>query len=314
MVVDYAERWRLAVLVQMVENLNLDYPDRLVRVLLLSRTAARTWDTIVAELARGRTDLVDPLELGELAHARSAREAAYASAAAAFASQMDATPPLPEPPADLMDSAYQSPLTLHMAALAALQAVAEGEAPPATRDLSRYLLEHERRHWTASEGAVPGGGGLPAGVMEQFVFLATLCGPLGGVTAGRALLRQARLAADDAEAGRILAAHERLYPAVAAGETGASRSSTVLMPLRPDRLGEDLIGHLLARDAAAGQMLDDLLDDSSAALAAFPSALRRALTVLAAAAARHPAAQTALSTCSAGDRISQATRRARWWS
>ncbi|MFN2494617.1 MAG: tetratricopeptide repeat protein, partial [Pseudonocardiaceae bacterium] len=296
-VVDHAEHWRLAVLTQLVENLALDYPERRVRVLLLARSVPSLWPMLAAALHHGGAHLARPVELGEFIEP-AGRAQAFAEAAAAFALQLQ-VPQRPPPPEDLTAADYGSPLTLHMAALAAVCAAEQAQPLPDRQDLSRFLLGYERRHWNAP--SVDGHGPSPE-VIEQVVLLATLLGPFAGLAAGQTLLRQAGLADDPAEAARLVMAHERLYPSEppqpsdpvsSARATTGARATTkqTLVPLRPDWFGEDFVGQYLTRAPHTAQMLAELLTVGAPA----PPA-RRCLAVLAAAAPRHPAAAATLFT------------------
>src|SRR5262249_55912934 len=174
---------------------------------------------------------------------------------------------------------------------------------------SEYLLGHEARHWSAA--AAPDHG-VPVYVIERAVFVATLFGPAAGEAAAGALLHTATLTVSDGEARRILDVHRRLYPA--RPEAAAARDQStpaqfppdqsppdqstadpfipvddMLMPLRPDRLGEDFIGGYVARPDAK-RMLRALLASGQVE----PATARRCLAVLAAAGARHDTARMAL--------------------
>ncbi|PZS22982.1 MAG: hypothetical protein DLM61_24855, partial [Pseudonocardiales bacterium] len=290
-VVDYAERWRLEILAQLVHDLPLNYPDRRVRVLLLARPSPGLWQEMEAKLDRGGVDLTEPVELGEFVHDETGRAAAFTDAAQAFASQMKT--PVPrglQPPADLAAAEYTSPLTLHMSALAAVCAASANQPVPEVQDLSRFLLNHERRYWNARADA---GRGPSPEVIEQMAFLATVFGPVPGLSAGRALLRRAALADGDAEAGQLLRAHERLYPSnrtPLSDTTGGGLADVeTLLPLRPDRFGEDFVGQYLTQWPHAAPLLTELLATERDVLS-----LRRCLIVLAAASPRHPGAATTL--------------------
>jgi len=184
-----------------------------------------------------------------------------------------------------------------MAALAAVCAADQNEAAPARRDLSRFLLHHERRYWTAAASA--GGGSID--VIEQLVWLATLLGPLAGQAAATALLRRARLADGDAHASQLLTLHDWLYPITrpALPEPASDPMVEVptLLPLRPDRFGEDFIGqHLAGRPHSTALLADLIGDGSNLSAGSDVLAVRRCLIVLTAAADRHPAAVTTLFT------------------
>jgi len=290
-VIDYAERWRLAVLAQLVEALPLDYPRRVVRVLLLARPAVGLWEDIAAELDRSGIECPDPIALGELG---SDRVAVFGDAAAAFADRMQV--PAPSAPAAerLADPGFGSPLSLHMAALVAVCA-GRGDQVALKRpeDLSRFLLRHERRYWTATE-ARP--GGPRAAVLEQLAVLGTLLGPIRGQPAAAGLLRRVRLVDGDAAAVALLEIFDRLYPpgrSAPAPVDGVAEVVT-LSPLRPDRLGEDLVGLHLTGHPQTAALLAELLGTQDPAIGVDELALRRCLIVLAAAASRHAAAATAL--------------------
>ena len=288
-VLDYAERWRLAVLTQLVESLPMDSPGRRLRVLLLARPGPGLWDTIAAQLDRSGADLPDPLALGGF---DTDRTALFGQAADAFAARLQVPTAPPPPAAVLADTAYGSPLTLHMAALAAV-CTDRDPAPPGDRvgvaDLSRFLLRHERRGWTA----IGHQHGAPAAeVVEQVVVWGTLLGPVTSRAAAIGLLRRAGLADGDAHAATVLTAYERLYPAPRPdrAQIGVPVHVPTLVPLRPDRLGEDLVGLHLGDHPHTGELLSELLTQLDPAIGLDELGVRRCLIVLAAAAARHDTA------------------------
>jgi hypothetical protein len=288
-VVDYAERWRLGVLAQLVNVLPLEYPRR-VRVLLLARPRPGLWQDIAAELDRGTVDLPDPLALGEL---DTDRVAVFLDAATAFAARLRVpVPPAPSARA-LADPGYDSPLSVHTAALAAVCATGDDQdAPVRPQDLSGFLLRHERRSWIAATEAHPGVVGV--GVLEQLVVLGTLLGPVPGMAAAVGLLRRARLANDDAHAGQLLAVYERLYAAQRTDPRPGVPEVATLQPLRPDRLGEDLVGTALSSNPHTGALLAELLAELDPSLGVNELSVRRCLIVLAAAAIRHEGAAETL--------------------
>ncbi len=193
-------------------------------------------------------DLPPPIELGDLTD-ESDRTQAFHDAAEAFRTALE-LPPHDTPPPILAD--HGSALTLHMAALAAVCADRDHDPRPELQELSTYLLNHERRFW-------------PTDMFDQAattVFVATLFGPV--TDTGRDLLTQADVP------HTLLKWHRRLYP-----EEGP------LAPLRPDRLGEDYVAVHLAEEPDAKDLMWRLLIHEA-------GSTRRALTVLAAAADRHP--------------------------
>lgn len=120
-------------------------------------------------------------------------------------------------------------------------------------------------------------------MLERVVFVASLFGPVSCSSEARSWLCRAHLADGDAAADRLLAAHDRLYPART--EPHAER---VLPPLTPDRFAEDFIAAHLAQPRTA-ELLGELLSDGETG----PAAARQCLIMLAAA-ARYPAVRSVL--------------------
>ncbi|HSV67566.1 MAG TPA: tetratricopeptide repeat protein, partial [Mycobacteriales bacterium] len=278
-VVDYADRWPLPILAQMVDNLPYDYPKRTIRVLLLARPLAGLWRDVSATLNHGTIDLAEPEQLGDFTDDPAGREDAYAEAVAAFANRMGmATVELPSR-TDLDDEAYRSPLTLHMAALSAVCAHRDGQPAPTRQRLSDYLLAHETRYWQSVAT------GLTVDAIERVVFVSTLFGPVTGLGPACALLRRARLADGDAHARAVIDAHDRLYP---------THDESALPPLRPDRFGEDFLARHLKDHPRATASLAELLADAPNGTTPDTLSVRRCLSMLAATAARHTEARPVL--------------------
>ncbi len=238
-IIDYADRWPLPVLTGLVSELADERSERELRVLLLARPQRDFWETARAELGRAGTDLPDPVNLTEFTVPGDETERAYDTAVLAFQRELGYPPHKLPPPAGMRPC---DPLSLHMSALAAVCAHAEHKPPPHERDLSSYLLDHERRYWNSS-GAVDR-------TVESAAFTATLFGPFGSDSEARRWVRIARLADGDAEATRLLDTYRSLYPPSAHGE--------VLLPLRPDRLAEDFVAAQLA-DSSRRELVTDLL-------------------------------------------------------
>jgi hypothetical protein len=131
---------------------------------------------------------------------------------------------------------------------------------------------------------------MSASTIEEAVWWATLCGPVASRRSALDFLRGVGLADGDAEAGRVLQVYERLYPA-ARGEPAGDATVATLLPLQPDRLGEDFAGEYIATHDHAAERLADLAGSQAEDS---PFDLRRCVIVLAAAAGRHPAAAEAL--------------------
>lgn len=276
--IDYAERWILDDLLQMMHD--LAGPDRgRVRFLLTARPVGMWWYGLAHRLENDLDLSTEAMSLPVLAASRGRRRAEFVHARDCFAAAMGVTDAeAVPPPAALADDAYSVALTIHMAALAAVDAHLHAEtAPEDPGQLSEYLLGREYDHWRELH-ARP--GDLPAVApvtMGRTVFAASLTGPHDHAQ-GTALLQRAGLAADRAAAQPILDRHARCYP--------PQDPATVLEPLTPDRLAEDFLALRLpglrsgqAADPWAATALRDLLEQP-------PARTRQALTMLIETAAR----------------------------
>jgi tetratricopeptide (TPR) repeat protein len=284
--VDYAERWPLAVLAELVYDLSVEYAERVVRVLLLARPQSELWEPLRAALGRSGADVPAPRNLGQFTATADDTADAYASAVEAFQEELGQPRHALAPLAGMGTS---NPLSLHMRALAAVCADTEGLPPPDASNLSVYLLEHERRYWECAK--------LPQSVIESLVLIATLFGPFTSVREACQWIRWARLADGEAEASRLLEAHCGLYPPLPAatsvtGNDGTAlvMSGELLLPLTPDRLAEDFIGTQLAR-AGRQELTANLL--TLAGQEHDGAAVRHCLGMLAAA-SRYPEARAVL--------------------
>jgi tetratricopeptide (TPR) repeat protein len=272
LVVDYAEG-RDEQLVEVIQAmLARDMSTRRVRLLMLARSAGM-WRHL---LSRHRDDRIASLfatateeRLAALVPARADRRAEFARAARAFATAQgwDATR-LPMPPA-LDADRYDRALDVHAAALAALLDWTGGPSDPrpAWRDPVLRVLDHERRYWAGTTETYQ----LPdphEARLDQVVAAATLFGA-NTVPAARAVLDA--LPTFDRASGDQVARYLRwlgeIYPGPA-----------VVNPLRPDRLGEDLVAVTLIEQP-------DLV--TNAASGASDGQIIQALTVLTRAAPRH---------------------------
>ena len=209
-VVDYAERWPLEKLVRMVETLTT-HPGR-VRVLLLARPLAGFWEGVEAELERCDAAVADPVAVAGFTSIAE-RSTAFAEAVTAFQKARG----MPVVPIEVLPAALEttddSPLSVHMAALAAVIADHQDESVPSGGELSRYLLRHEHRHWRAASR-------YPAITIARTVLVAAVFGPAGSMRQARGWLRAACLADTDAQAVELLNAYERFYPAGRPGQAG----------------------------------------------------------------------------------------------
>ncbi|XVV00177.1 tetratricopeptide repeat protein [Actinosynnema sp. CA-248983] len=270
LVVDYAET-RSALVARLTEQVLLRSAP--TRVVLLARSAGR-WlrdlqrhqDIRVATRFDGVVEeQVPPLAVGER---HEWFERAETSFRAALLRHHDAAA---ETPADLDGDRYDRMLDVHAAALASVldRTVAD---MPVRADPLRRVLDHEERYWSAA--AVRHGLRPDPTRLGEVVAAATLVGA-DDRRAARAVL-EAVSTVDRGSVPDYLAWLGELYP-----------GQSALNPLRPDRLGEDLVATTLSPenhpDLAAE--VASVIEDAQ---------LTRALTVLARAAGRHPHVRDAM--------------------
>lgn len=234
-VADYAERWPQSDLQRLIQAGRLSGASR-ARVLLLARPAWYWWKALANPLAKLGASSAE-LPLGPLADTVAKRHLAFTTARDQFAAVLGSGDVSRlRPVGSLADDAYQLALTLHMAALVAVDAHRRDSAPPEDPgQLSRYLIGREYDHWRAmcdshSISVLPP-------VMARLVALATLTQSLPR-GAALDLLVLVGLAGNRAGAQALLDDHACCYPVT----TGLGRA---LEPLRPDRLGEDFLADLM---------------------------------------------------------------------
>ncbi|WP_433249269.1 hypothetical protein [Actinomadura nitritigenes] len=231
--VDYAERWVLDDLLGVIHDVAGPEGDR-VRFLLLARPAGMWWYGLAHRLEDALDLSAEATPLPVLAASPDERRAEFARARMCFAEAMDVPgAAAASPPGDLADDAYAVALTVHMAALAAVDAHLHSETPPEDPGrLSEYLLRREHVHWEdvfARPGALPP---VAPTTLGRAVFVASLTGPCGHAE-GTTLLERAGLVGDPAGAQAILDRHAQCYP--------PQDPASVLEPLAPDRLTEDFL-------------------------------------------------------------------------
>lgn len=234
-VADYAERWPGGDLKRLLQHHLLSRAAR-VRVLLLARPAGYWWQALAHPLNNlGAT--VAELPLGPLADSAAGRKAAFVVARDRFAEVLGVTDVARlRAPGSLADDAYELALTLHMAALVAVDACRRQRPAPGTPgQLSAYLVGREYDHWQTMSDNGRISTRLPD--MARLVALATLTQALAPADA-LDLLVTVGLAASPAEAKIMLDDHGRCYPATGGDGPAAE-------PLQPDRLGEDFLAGLL---------------------------------------------------------------------
>ncbi|WP_161355111.1 tetratricopeptide repeat protein [Streptomyces sp. SID3343] len=233
-IVDYAERWPVGDLFTLLGDtmLSAGVP---VRLLLLSRTAGGWWDRVTARL----DDLFDldaeTVLLRPLGTRQSDRQSVFDAACDRFAEILGADDAITAPHGLQTDDAYALVLTIHMAALAAVDAMVHGvDAPGEPLRVSKYLLRREREHWDRIQQA-QGTAAKPfisAETMARVVFTSVLTQAVPYPT-GVQVLELAGIASTAEGAAQVLDDHRYCYP---------STSGNVLEPLSPDRLAEDFIG------------------------------------------------------------------------
>ncbi|MEU6633336.1 tetratricopeptide repeat protein [Streptomyces parvus] len=303
LVVDYADHWPLPHLTWLLSNRLLHRPAVPTRVLMLARSCDM-WPAVQATLndvqAATSTQFLGPLPGGDGSGLRaemfrSARDAFAAvhgpEYGPAFAARL-------QPPMPLEDDEFGLTLSVHMAALVAVDALVRGEVPPTEAAfLVTYLLNRERSHWARLHTQDAGRRAAAAGrvwstapeVMNRTVFAAALTGPVPRQTAldivGSAIATPPA-AAHPAE--RAVGDHTACYP------PADPHRGTVFEPLLPDRLAEDFLALTLPGHPAetaypsapwAPAVLGVLLPHGANEPAPWTP---RALTFLAASAARWP--------------------------
>jgi tetratricopeptide (TPR) repeat protein len=233
--VDHADRWSATDLLALLHDLSsvATRTGAPVRVLLLARSHGFWWSAVQHRLDSDLNIDADQLRLDPLDSAAE-RTALFTSARNAFAQALavDGAGAI-QPPADLSDPEFAQILSIEMSALAAVEAHLRGtQAPESLPMISEQLLRRERAQWVAlSTGTGPRRPTAPA-ILARVVCLATLIGPTELREAGTAMTISG-IANSGLEALEALDDHRLLYP--------PSDARTVLEPLHPDRLGEDLL-------------------------------------------------------------------------
>ncbi|MFH9690912.1 hypothetical protein ACH4LE_32165 [Streptomyces sp. NPDC017413] len=244
LVVDYADRWPLSHLLWLFSNALLHRPEVPARILLLAR-GDDIWPAVRASLANLQagtsTQFLPPLPEGtqDGEGDRSPRTESFAVAHDSFAARYGVPSLRVETPAALAGDDFGLTLSVHLAALVAVDAhVAGRRPPPDLAGLTCYLLDREHLHWARLHGE--GGHEIdptartfttPPDAMNRTVFTAALTGSMApaqgsDVVAGLGLKLPALRVLDD---------HAVCYPPADPAQ------ETVLEPLYPDRLSEDFL-------------------------------------------------------------------------
>lgn len=282
-VVDYAERWPMKDLLELIADASRQDGSR-IRVLLLSRPAGTWWQSLSYRIDQigcsAHSMLLPPL--AEQIEPENIFDAACQQFATALgiSNRQNLGRPI-----ELGRSAESGlVLAVHMAALARVDADRRGTAlPDNDAEVSSYLLMRERDHWQHlhTQGRIR----LDPDAMTHVTYTATLIGPLG-YEEGLSAVRQARVGTNE-HPDRILRDHALVYP-----PPPHSDRRPVLYPLYPDRLGEDFLalttpghGNHYESDPWAAEAPAWLI---AGHLADLPSWAGRALTALIETARRWP--------------------------
>ncbi|MBG0567077.1 tetratricopeptide repeat protein [Actinoplanes aureus] len=263
LIVDYADRWLLSNLTWLLKNALLHRDGVPTRVLLIGRTLD-AWPAVSAILDTHLAG-TSHQRLPDLAAGPDRRDM-FAAARDGFAALYQLDPARIAPISDLDGLT----LAVHMAALVAVDAAAEGRiAPQGTDALTRYLLNREQLGWDRTVTT-------PRDPLARAVFVAALTGAMPGPD-GVALLTRLDAAPDPS---RVLADHAICYPPEHAG--------AVLEPLYPDRLAEDFLALTIPGHESDYPAKDWATAYAIALLAPESPHLARTVTFLGAAASRWP--------------------------
>ncbi|GHC77761.1 tetratricopeptide repeat protein [Streptomyces violaceochromogenes] len=247
LIVDYADQWPLSHLTWLFSNALLHHTIP-TRVLLLARSA--DWTTIRATLANHQAD-TSTRQLGHLPEGPGGRLEMFIAARDAFAmryglqdvAHLSSPSPLERPEMGLT-------LTVHMAALVAVDALVGGHRTPRTPEgLTLYLLDREHLHWARLYGdgtheLDPGSRTYrsPPETMERAVFTAALTGAVPRSSAIE-VLDKLHLAPG---AECVATDHVSCYPPSAPCPLSDQVHPFALEPLYPDRLAEDFLALTLS--------------------------------------------------------------------
>lgn len=280
LIVDYADRWALSELERLLSDPVL-HQERPTRVLLIGRTVrwfAALRGVLADRRARAGDLLLPPLTEDRPAMFRAARDRFGELYDLEDRDVVSAPAALPDHPD------FGLTLTVHMAALVAIDAHRRGaDAPTTPHELSAYLLDREYQAWQRLFEAGAHGQDFqtrPA-VMARAVFTASLTGAVDQACGTRAI-RRLDLPGHPQD---LLVDHRFCYPPV--------DRELVLEPLYPDRFAEDFIalftpGHDISAydpDPWAKHVPAALLTDAEELR---PLIVGRAMTLLASATERWP--------------------------
>ncbi|MFM9539886.1 trypsin-like peptidase domain-containing protein [Streptomyces turgidiscabies] len=292
LVVDYAETRgeQLQALLDLVDR-NEHTGTTPLRLLLLARDteAGDWWDYLCSEAL----PLRDPqpgtvLPLPDLYGDDTLDDAAFRAIGEHLAKALTRLPTVTEPPApavlrtlpvpDLGDPRHHRALDLQMAALVALLQALDPEDGPADEPYEGVLLRHEQKIWNHT-ALSHGLDALPLSTRRELVAAATLFGsPADRDQARDVLVRLSTLTSEAPDATNPATGPDTADSAAGWLATLYPDPHTFWSPLRPDRIGEYLVGLAVGARPA---VLEELLATAPAAQAT------DALRVAARAAPRH---------------------------
>jgi hypothetical protein len=238
LVVDYAERWPIPDLRKLLREPLVNQGGVPVRVLLLARPAGGWWESLATWVDETLDAPAEVHPLPPLADTPQARHDLFQQARDRFAEHLgvpgDQARRIGPPRTLSTDEDYAQVLTIHIAALAAVDArLHDSQSPTDPARASAYLLKRERAHRAALHQRETQPLSSSPTAMGRTVLTATLTRPLARGHGWQAL-RQVGLADSTDAANSLLDDHQYCYP--------PARTDTVLEPLYPDRLGEDFLG------------------------------------------------------------------------
>ncbi|MGH3903176.1 MAG: hypothetical protein ACRDTE_03130 [Pseudonocardiaceae bacterium] len=304
--VDYAAEYGASELGALVQRLCHHGPAPW-RLLLIARHTGEWWDgdtrAVLPSLRAAGVDAAgDPLRLAELVAAGDDRQSAYQfildelrEPITAFADRHRLTVSAGPPAPPLQRPEYGSALMLHIAAVCALL---PGSGPGSesverldpTKVIDRFLDLERDHHWLyrdatnlhhTTAGAF---GNLATGeagryLVETSVTASTLTGAANEVQACQ--LTATALGVEPQQAKPIAYWLRDLYP-----PPTEILTSSILHPLQPDLLGEELVARVLRRQLASGIPTDQVLPFALLGTSS-EAQTQRMLTVLIRAAERH---------------------------
>jgi tetratricopeptide (TPR) repeat protein/glycosyltransferase involved in cell wall biosynthesis len=232
-VIDYAET-RQTQLINLITELKKVPNAQTVRILLIARDAGEWWDDLPAKASGSSQELLSsyarsgPFKLNPM-YTPEARPQAFDNALTAFAQHLSLTKPNLQLPLD--HDYFARPLYIQMAALLSLY----GEKRGSAQDLTRALINHEKRYWGQALQATE----FSADNAQQLMVIATLTGHLATAKDAHKLWQSITEDRDTSltQFTQLFHALKPLYP-----------NNKGLPPLTPDLLGEALVAQTLNAD------------------------------------------------------------------